>query len=74
MEIFALTHLEIAHGTAERVVGEVTLLVQKFAGLSVGRRYKKSVVEALLQFLQHTNKRRFIHTEAFKSVVECFPN
>lgn len=53
------SYLEIAHGTAERVVGEVTLLVQKLSGLSIGRRYEKTVVEALLQFLK-THKAFYI--------------
>lgn len=49
-------YLEVAARSAERVVGQRTLLVEKLAGPSVARRVKEPVVEALLQLLDERNK------------------
>ncbi len=45
-------YLEVPDGSAEGVLAEPPLLVQKFSGFPVGRGHEQPVVEALLKLLK----------------------
>jgi hypothetical protein len=50
-------YLEVPDGSAEGVLAEPPLLVQKFSGFPVGRGHEQPVVEALLKLLKQVKLR-----------------
>jgi hypothetical protein len=48
------TYLQVPNRSTEWVVPKAALLVQELASFAIHRRAEEAIVEALLQFLQHT--------------------